>query len=218
MNTTLVKISENVYRVNNEIKYNSDGETKVIHYGEDFDKWFNNIDKYKEKYPTLWVEIEVGEFESFGCGKIIVWNRNNYIQFEQGCRDLNPLVHFQEIQYCSEESTNTYVNLILNLFKSNLIDKNIIKQLHVWSTKKYLSSFEIMDHYKEQNLVLYPIYSYGFNNSLVAYVNPKYFTESSLIEYEEHIDIYKKIITMAHSKKSIYKINERCVTNSYLLF
>ena len=206
MNTTLVKISDNVYRVNNEIKYNSDGETKVIHYGEDFDKWFNNIDKYKEKYPTLWVEIEVGEFESFGCGKIIVWNRNNYIQFEQGWRDLNPLVHFQEIQYCSEESSNTYVNLILNLFKSNLIDKNIIKQLHVWSTKKYLSSFEIMDHYKEQNLVLYPIYSYGFNNSLVAYVNPKYFTESSLIEYEEHIDIYKKIISMTHPEKPTYKI------------
>lgn len=193
MRTTIVKISDNEYRVQDILPYNTSDGVKQLDYGVDFNQWNDNIDEYRDKNPSLWYKIEVDEFKNFGCGIIYIWNRNNHHQFDTRYTDLNPIMRFAE-KFYKEDSQNEYANLILNLFKLNIIDKCKIKHISVRGNRHGLSNFEIEETFNEKKVFLVEIYSYGYNNSLVAHVNKDNFNEESIPEYDAFREKYLKLL------------------------
>ncbi len=184
MKTILIKVSENEYRVQ-DIKYD---------YSISFNKWINDIDGYKNKFPSLWNEIKIKEFESFGCGIISVWNRNNDLEFNYPHLNLNPIMHFAEETYYYEDSQNEYVNLILNLHKLNIIDNLKVKNIEVRGNKHHLNCTEIEECFNKKNTFLVEVYSYGYNNKLIAEINKNNFTKSSIPKYNIFENRYLKLL------------------------
>lgn len=183
MKTKLIKLNDNEYRVQDIVKVN---DKITIDYSDDF----NHTESLK------WSKIEVDEFVHFGIKPITIWNRRNYLDFN-GWSSVDPLDNFDNGPYY-QMSENTYVNLIMNLHKLNIIDNNIIISFQKWGNRDYLNKDEINKHYAKNGTVLVHILTYGFSNKLIAEVNPKYMSwKENKLSYEPtnvYSDVQKLII------------------------
>lgn len=151
MNTTLVKLNDNEYRVQDIVKFDNG---RIIDYTEDFDKNSYN-----------WHEIVIDMLIPFGIKPITVWNRSGF--------SFNPLLELDFGGYI-RDSDNPIINLISYLHNNNIIDNNIIKSFQKWGNRDHLNNEEITNNYFDNKTILVEVYHYGFSNKLVAEVYPQY--------------------------------------------
>lgn len=179
LKTKLVKLNDNEYRVQDIVKLNDD---ITIDYSDDF----------KHVESLKWDKIVVDEFISFRINPITIWNRRNHFDFTSGWSSVDPLDNFDNDGY-SQMSENTYVNLLMNLHKLNIIDNNIIKGFQKWGNRDHLDKKEINQTFSDKGTILVTIFTYGFSNKLIAEVNPQFINWKDPMLSKDYFDRYSDV-------------------------
>jgi hypothetical protein len=199
---SLVKISDNEYRVGGNIKYRlRKADNTVTEEFYDCDKSFLNREEGSD-----WTKKEFDQFTMFGMPTFYVWDDDQWDYFVGGSLIRGLLASMPE----RSSSSSSVVLELTALYESDIIDKSIIVGIH---SGKIQQSNEIYDN------ITFIIDDYGYSNKievevpidkfldmdlslfskqdLQGYVNtgylPKYVLSTSKLNEKQKENILKRI-------------------------